>query len=102
VIGSPADSIPSTRGTGSKESVARFIRELGHDPIPTGNDPVLGVDFSIRDPQTGLFGIGIECGPPEHRVKALAAGIQPLKIINNEWQDVAATIHKPRERERMS
>ena len=53
---------------GFKESVARFIRELGHDPIPTGNDPVLGVDFSIRDPQTGMFGIGIECDPPEHRL----------------------------------
>jgi AAA domain/Protein kinase domain/REase_MTES_1575/Protein of unknown function (DUF4011) len=53
---------------GFKESVARFIRELGFEPIPTGNDPVLGVDFSIRDPQTGLFGVGIECDPPKHNL----------------------------------
>jgi hypothetical protein len=33
--------------------------------------------------------------------KALAAGIQPLKVISDEWQDVATTIHKPREREQI-
>lgn len=33
--------------------------------------------------------------------KALAAGVQPLKAIPNEWQEVAATIHKPKGRERM-
>ena len=33
--------------------------------------------------------------------KALAAGVQPLKVVPDEWQDVATTIHKPRERERM-
>jgi hypothetical protein len=30
--------------------------------------------------------------------KALAAGTQPLKVIPDEWQNVATTIHKPRER----
>jgi hypothetical protein len=53
---------------GFKDSVARFIRGLGYDPIPTDSDPVLGVDFSIRDAQSGMFGIGIECDPPEHRL----------------------------------
>ncbi len=53
---------------GFKESVARFIRGLGYDPVPTGSDPVLGVDFSVRDPRTGLFGIGIECDAPDHRL----------------------------------
>lgn len=32
--------------------------------------------------------------------KALAAGIQPLKVIPNVWQDVPVTIHKPKDRER--
>jgi hypothetical protein len=32
--------------------------------------------------------------------KALAPGIQPLKVIPDEWQDVVTTIHKPREHER--
>lgn len=33
--------------------------------------------------------------------KALAAGVQPLKAIPNEWQEVAAAIDKPKGRERM-
>jgi hypothetical protein len=33
--------------------------------------------------------------------KALAAGVHPLKVITDEWQNVATSIHKPRERERM-
>lgn len=33
--------------------------------------------------------------------KALAAGIQPLKVISNEWQDVPMTIQKPKDRERI-
>jgi len=53
---------------GFKQSVSNFVRELGHELIATANDPVLGVDFSIRDPKTGGFGIGIECDPPRHRL----------------------------------
>ena len=33
--------------------------------------------------------------------KALAAGVQPLKVIPNEWPEVTATIHKTKGRERM-
>ena len=51
-----------------KKSVADYVRELGHEPIATADDPVLGVDFSIRDPRTGRFGVGIECDPPNHRL----------------------------------
>ena len=51
-----------------KKSVADFVRELGHEPIPTADDPILGVDFSIRDPRTRKFGVGIECDPPDHRL----------------------------------
>jgi primosomal replication protein N'' len=47
---------------GFQQSVAQFIRDLGHD------DPVLGVDFSIRDPRSGEFGMAIECDPPRHRL----------------------------------
>jgi hypothetical protein len=51
-----------------KSSVAEFVRALGHDPISTRDDPVLAVDFSIADPDTGRFGVGIECDPPMHRL----------------------------------
>jgi primosomal replication protein N'' len=51
-----------------KNSVADHVRDLGHEPIPTADDPILGVDFSIRDPRTGRFGVGIECDPPNHRL----------------------------------
>ncbi len=33
--------------------------------------------------------------------KAVAAGIQPLKVIPDEWQDAATAIQKPRERDRI-
>lgn len=64
----PRSEIADAELDGFKASVAGFIRKLGYDPVPTGNDPVLGVDFSIRDPLTGLFGVGIECDPPQHRL----------------------------------
>ena len=44
------------------------MRQLGHEPIPTVDDPILGVDFSIRNPRTGRFSVGIECDPPNHRL----------------------------------
>ncbi len=51
-----------------KQSVAQFVRELGHEPVYTADDPVLGVDFSLRDPKSGEFGLAIECDPPQHRL----------------------------------
>jgi hypothetical protein len=94
---------------GFKESVARFLRELGYDPIPTTNDPVLGVDFSIRDSQTGLFGIGIECDPPEHRLirRARSREIWRRSILSRAYpalQQISAYAwyHEPDiERERL-
>lgn len=94
---------------GFGDSVARFIRELGYEPILTGNDPVLGVDFSIRNPQTGLFGIGIECDPPEHRLirRARSREIWRRSILSRVYpalQQVSAYAwyHEPDiERERL-
>ncbi len=51
-----------------KQSVAQFVRDLGHVPLYTADDPILGVDFSIRNPQSGEFGMAIECDPPQHRL----------------------------------
>ncbi len=59
---------------GFRKSVAAFIKGLGHDPVPTGNDPVLGVDFSIRNRSTGLFSVAVQCDPPRHRLLTRARG----------------------------
>ena len=94
---------------GFKASVASFIRELGYEPIPTGNDPVLGVDFSILNPQTGQYGVGIECDPPEHRLlrRARSREIWRRSILSRVYpvlQQVSAYAwyHEPDlERERL-
>lgn len=53
---------------GFVQSVETFIRSLGYEPMRSARDPVLGITFSLVDPRTGLFGIGIECDPPKHRL----------------------------------
>jgi len=72
-----------------KQSVANFVHTLGHELVLTADDPVLGVDFSIRDPHTGEFGMAIECDPPQHRLirrarareiwrPSILAGVYPI------------------------
>jgi hypothetical protein len=48
--------------------VGDFIRELGHEPIPSDDGDAFGLDFAIQDARTGLFGIGIECDAPRHEL----------------------------------
>lgn len=55
-------------GDGFARSVEAFLRTLGHEPVPVGQDPALGLDFALLDPRTGLFGFGIECEAPQHRL----------------------------------
>jgi hypothetical protein len=71
-------------------SVAAFIRSLGHEPVNTASDPILGVDFSITDPATGLFGIGIECNPPRHRLtqRARAREIWRPSVLERAYRVV--------------
>lgn len=57
---------------GFQESVAAFIRTLGWEPLPTGDEGAFGLDFAVVDPRTGLFGIGIECDAPRHGLLARA------------------------------
>jgi hypothetical protein len=94
---------------GFLNSVATFIRSLGHEPVNTANDPILGVDFSIRDPVTGLFGVGIECDPPRHRLtqRARAREIWRPRVLQRAYTVVHrispyAWYHdRNRERERL-
>lgn len=47
------------------EEVGEFIREAGHEPVPARGD-AFGLDFAIKHPETGLFGLGIECDSHDH------------------------------------
>ena len=53
------------------EEVATFIRQLGHEPVPAQGD-AFGLDFAVRHPRTGQFGLGIECDSHHHPVLASA------------------------------
>jgi len=35
-------------------------------------DGAFGLDFAIENPRTGLYGIGIECDAPRHRILSTA------------------------------
>ena len=65
-------SRPNGSGNGVEDgfitSVGDFIRELGHEPVPSDDGDAFGLDFAIRDVRTGLFGIGIECDGPRHEL----------------------------------
>lgn len=50
--------------------VASYLRSLGYEPItsnPQDND-AFNVDIALVNPATGLYGIGIECDAPRHRL----------------------------------
>ena len=58
----------SMQEDGFASSVGAFMREIGYEPIPSNEGDAFGLDFAIRNPQTGLFGIGIECDAPRHEL----------------------------------
>ena len=82
--------IPAGTGDGFLDSVAGFIRSLGYEPVNTANDPILGVDFSIADPVTGSFGVGVECDPPRHRLtqRARAREIWRPSVLERAYRVV--------------
>ncbi len=55
-------------GDGLDAAVAAEIRELGWEPSGVSDDGAFGLDFAIENPRTGLYGIGIECDAPRHRL----------------------------------
>jgi hypothetical protein len=58
----------NTEEDGFVASVGSFIRDLGHDPVPSDEGDAFGLDFAVRDDRTGHFGIGIECDAPRHEL----------------------------------
>ncbi|MBX9569163.1 MAG: DUF4011 domain-containing protein [Candidatus Obscuribacterales bacterium] len=54
--------------------VANYIRSLGYELVTRekeAND-AFDIDIAVENPKTGLFGIGIECDAPQHRLLASA------------------------------
>jgi hypothetical protein len=90
VTGGKATEASVGSGDGFLNSVASFIRSLGYEPVNTANDPILGVDFSIADPVTGSFGVGIECDPPRHRLtqRARAREIWRPSVLERAYRVV--------------
>ncbi len=48
------------------------IHTLGYQAVEPGSDGVFGLDLAVLDPSTGLYGLGIECDAPYHRLLSTA------------------------------
>ena len=70
--GGPRHAADGDELDGFQAAVAGFIESLGWRPEPVRDDGPFGLDFAIEDPRTGLYGIGIDCDAPRHRLLANA------------------------------
>jgi hypothetical protein len=59
---------PNGSADGFAATVTAYLRELGYEPVPAQDTTAFGLDFAIRHPATGQFGIGIECDAPKHKL----------------------------------
>ncbi|MBV7519078.1 AAA domain-containing protein [Ensifer sp. ENS12] len=53
---------------GFADSVADYLDVLGVTAHRANDGSAFGIDFAVEDPRTGLYGIGIECDAPRHRI----------------------------------
>lgn len=75
MISRPAAKAPGAANDvdGFIEAVARYVSELGYDPVSAHEEgDAFSMDFAVVDPETGLFGIGIDCDAPSHPLLARA------------------------------
>ncbi|WP_177282486.1 AAA domain-containing protein [Devosia enhydra] len=72
--------------SGFVQSVGKFIATLGVDAEVSRVGDAFQLDFAIKDPRTGLFGIGIECDAPRHQLlsKARAREIWRPSVLKRE------------------
>ena len=54
------------------EEVRWFLESEGFEPVPAHDQDAFALDFTIEDPRTGVFGVGIECDPPRHSLLSTA------------------------------
>ena len=57
---------------GMATSVATYVRSLGVEPTPANDGSAFGIDFAIRHPRHGTYGIGIECDGHMHPILSRA------------------------------
>jgi primosomal replication protein N'' len=48
------------------------VRSLGVEPTPANDGSAFGIDFAIRHPKSGTYGIGIECDGHTHPILSRA------------------------------
>ncbi len=53
---------------GFASSVAEYLGEIGVKANQVSDGTAFGLDFAIENPRTGLYGLGIECDAPRHRI----------------------------------
>jgi hypothetical protein len=53
---------------GFAASVAAYLVELGVSTDQVNDGSAFSLDFAVEDPKTGLYGLGIECDAPRHRI----------------------------------
>jgi hypothetical protein len=66
----PASSRENLDGLAT--SVASYVRSLGVEPTPANDGSAFGIDFAIRHPKSGTYGIGIECDGHTHPILSRA------------------------------
>jgi primosomal replication protein N'' len=71
---------------GLVRSVGRFLQELGVDAVSSKEVDAFSLDFAIKDPRTGQFGLGIDCDAPKHPLleKARAREIWRTNMLKKE------------------
>ncbi|WP_234885244.1 protein kinase domain-containing protein [Rhizobium rhizogenes] len=53
---------------GFASSVFEYLSGLGVEPHRVNDGSAFALDFAIEDPRTGLYGLGIECDAPRHKI----------------------------------
>jgi len=53
---------------GFASSVAEYLSELGLTPDRVNDGSAFGLDFALANPATSLYGLGIECDAPRHKI----------------------------------
>lgn len=61
-----------TSESGFVASVGSYLAGLGYEANASRSGDAFQLDFAIKDPRTGLFGIGVDCDAPRHRLLAKA------------------------------
>jgi primosomal replication protein N'' len=77
---------------GFTRSVSSYLRSIGVTPEPANDGTAFGIDFAIRDPKRGNYGIGIECDGPRHAILMRARAHEIWR--RSEMQKSIPVIHR--------